>query len=234
MKIFNKFCFLSLIMVGAACTFARTEAHPYRFNEHYKSAAIVPLFTTYVERDGVLQLRKECLLYVKKNVNGIELIADASTKRSARDEDSAETAAWAFFYKQHKYASVSELAQALRTSATKIHMGNHITYFLKFEADELSDLYVVNPNFCGTCNCQCTCQCYRYSVSEYAPKDTNVVMIDRDDLNKALNFGYRQRRAAGSARDIYVHDAFGHLRTILDKFLIGLTDNYSRIKHLFV
>jgi len=58
--------------------------------------------------------------------------------------------------------------------------------------------------------------------------------VQLEDLKEALNFGWRKRCNKEAARDVHVEDSFGYCHTLRDIFVIGLTDNYSKIKHLFV
>jgi len=48
-----------------------------------------------------------------------------------------------------------------------------------------------------------------------------------------MNYAWQKRSTKGSAKNVQARDTYGSLYTIMDKFLIGLTDNYSKIKHLF-
>ncbi len=231
MKIFNTF----VLSVGAAVTFFGAAAFP--FKEDFKSAGVVPLFTKCVVRDGAMESQRECLLYKKRDQDGITLIADWSTERLF-EGDSADTAAWIFFSRQLKYETVQELAQALRTSATKVHMGNHITYFLEFDAQDLSDINFVRGawNWCdiNRCTDQSDGTFFSNSRGEFEPWRNDVVIVHGEDLKQALNYGWQKRCSKGCARDVHVQDTLGRSFTILDGFLVGLTDNYSKIKHLFV
>lgn len=215
---FNKL----IVLASAAFTFFGASA--YGFEENYRSAGVVPLFETYAFRrygDDVAALEKTCLLYVKHSHEGVSLLTDKSKKRKGQDIDSAVTAARAFFKHQRTYETVGELAQALRTSATKIHMGDHITYFLEFNVNDLADLMSINNVWKNAC------------VPTLVLHDHKVVLMYREDLKKAMNHGWQKRCDRGSAKNVQARDAFGKLRTIMDKFLIGLTNNYSKIKYLF-
>lgn len=232
MRSLNRFYSVACAIVA----FCGASARPFEFDENYTSAGIVPLFKTCAVRDCVVQERKECLLYVKMNVNGVELIADASVKRYVRDRDSAETAARAFFSRQIKFGTIASFADALRNSAIKIHMGDHITYLLEFDASDLLDIRLSRDQYqvCGSCGIgQFNGPIYPKAVNDFRPTCNDVIVIDLNELKAALNYGWQKRCEQNSARGVQVHDTCGVWWTIWDRFLIGLTDNYSKIKYLF-
>ncbi len=226
MRIFNRLSFLLLIVAGTVCTFSRIAS--YSFAEDYESAGVIPLFKT--------KINAHCILYLQKNFHNVPLVADKYIIRDCLlDTDSADTAARAFFKRQCKYDAEGDLANALRRGATKIYSGKHIIYLFEFDVNDLLDV-TFSSNWRGAPydNLHSAMESSETN-SMMALAESRAVIIDAGDLKEALHYGWQLRCAKRSVRGIQVHDAFGtHGWTLLDDFLIGLTDNYLKIRHLFV